>query len=68
MPVEYLECPCCGDEGAESDANGYFLDGQKLICACNGNVCCDSETEPYVLVDDCDCADRPAQPPPKGGG
>ncbi len=24
----YLECPCCGDDGAESDANGEFYDGQ----------------------------------------
>jgi hypothetical protein len=27
-----LECPCCGDDGAESNHEGVFVDGQTLIC------------------------------------
>ncbi len=34
----YLECPCCGCEGAESDVDGMFFDGQPLICGCAGHV------------------------------
>lgn len=51
----YLECPCCGDDGAQSDGRGMFLDGQPLICGCKGHVSCDSEPEPpYIWADDCD--------------
>lgn len=39
--TKYLECPCCGDEGAESDSEGYFYDGDPLICGCSGWVSCD---------------------------
>lgn len=59
--VEYateLDCPCCGDVGALADADGYFVDGQALVCGCNGIVSCDSETEPAVSVDDCDCQEE----------
>jgi hypothetical protein len=58
-----LDCPCCGDVGAEADKAGLFYDGQELICGCKGSVCCDSETEAYVLVDDCDCQERRAAKP-----
>ena len=35
----YLECPCCGDDGAMADpSTGYFTDGQPLICGCAGWV------------------------------
>ena len=34
----HLECPCCGDDGAIPDADGYFVDGQPLICGCSGWV------------------------------
>ena len=27
--VIYLECPCCGEEGAASDGEGCFYDGQS---------------------------------------
>ena len=36
-----IECPLCGDTGAESDAEGLFVDGQPLICGCPGRVCVD---------------------------
>lgn len=34
----YLECSCCGEEGAVSDTAGLFFDGQHLICGCPGLV------------------------------
>lgn len=55
-----IDCPCCGNEGAKADAEGYFTNGQGLICGCRGSVVCDSETEPYVQADKCDCHDREA--------
>jgi hypothetical protein len=55
--VSYIECPCCGDVGAEADKDGYFFDGQDLVCGCAGGVSCDSETEPYISIDECDCQD-----------
>lgn len=39
----YLECPCCGDDGAESDADGLFYDGQPLRCGCAGCVSVDGD-------------------------
>jgi hypothetical protein len=39
----FLECPCCGDDGALSDAEGYFADGQPLICGCAGSVSVDED-------------------------
>ena len=52
---QYLECPCCGEEGAEADEDGLFTDGQPLICGCAGCVTCDSENEPEVNAYDCEC-------------
>ena len=46
--ITMLECPCCGDDGAVSDHEGYFTDGQPLICGCPGWVSCDSETGPEI--------------------
>lgn len=43
-----IECPCCGCDGAESDADGFYWDGQPLICECIGQVSCCSETSPYI--------------------
>ena len=40
----FLECPCCGCEGAESDDEGMFFDGQLLICGCPGHVYIDEGT------------------------
>ena len=50
-----LECPCCGDDGAVSDAEGCFYDGQSLVCGCPGHVSCDSESEPYISNGDEPC-------------
>jgi hypothetical protein len=41
--IAYLECPCCGDDGAVSDADGLFYDGQPLICGCAGSISVDEE-------------------------
>jgi len=55
-----LECPCCGNDGAESDRHGRYRDGQLLICSCEGHVMCCSEEAPRVwTADDCDCAAWP---------
>ena len=53
--MTYLECPCCGDDGAESDAHGLFYDGQPLICGCPGMVSLDAETEPWINSGDEQC-------------
>jgi hypothetical protein len=45
---DYLECPCCGGEGAEPDAEGMYADGQGTTCGCPGYVVVDSETPPYI--------------------
>lgn len=55
MAKTEIECPCCGDVGAESDAAGLYYDGQELICGCRGWVSCDSETEPFINSYDCAC-------------
>lgn len=53
----YLECPCCGDDGAESDAAGLFYDGQSLICGCVGWVSVDEDGEVWINNGDevCPC-------------
>jgi len=43
----YLECPCCGGDGAESP-DGFFYDGQPLICGCPGHVCVDEDREAWI--------------------
>lgn len=55
----YLECPCCGDEGAESDEDGCFTDGQPLMCGCVGHVSAAADDEdPWIHSGDdpCPCA------------
>lgn len=52
-----LECPCCGDIGAVADVEGYYTDGQELICGCDGQVSCDVETDAYINIHDCECGD-----------
>lgn len=59
-----IECTCCGDIGAVSNAEGYYYDGQKLVCGCVGAVSCDAETEPYISIFECDCCLR--EPAAKG--
>jgi hypothetical protein len=53
--VEHLECPCCGDDGAVSDAQGWFSDGQPLICGCPGWVSVD-EDEAWINACNEPCA------------
>ena len=53
-----LECPCCGGDGAEADADGMFTDGQALICGCPGFVHIDDIDEPLAFIaisDDVEC-------------
>ena len=45
-----LECPCCGEDGAYSDAEGFFYDEQELACGCDGWVCVDEDDEPYIYI------------------
>ena len=48
-----LECPCCGDVGAFADHDGFFYDGQPLVCGCDGWVSAD-EDGCYIVADDCE--------------
>jgi hypothetical protein len=52
---EFLECPCCGDDGAQSDADGYFMDGQTLICGCSGWVSVSADDRPWINNGDQPC-------------
>lgn len=45
----YLECPCCGDVGANAHDDGYFYDGDTLVCGCNGSVLAD-EDEAWISI------------------
>ena len=47
-----LECPSCGDDGAESDDEGYFYDGQGLVCGCSGHVSVSEGEDPRISIDD----------------
>lgn len=38
--VRYLECPCCGEEGAFPT---MYEDGDPTICGCGGQVSADGE-------------------------
>ena len=51
---EYLECPCCGDEGAYPHEDGYYYDGDPLACGCNGSVHAD-EGEAWINLNDEPC-------------
>ena len=55
--LTYLECPCCGDEGAASDGEGGFFDGQPLICGCPGwvSVDADEDDDPWINNGDAPC-------------
>lgn len=56
--IDWLYCPCCGKDAAESDTSGCFYDGQPITCGCVGHVSVSAEPteEPYVWVDDdCPC-------------
>lgn len=53
--LTYLECPCCGDNGAASDGEGCFYDGQGLICGCLGWVSVDEDGEAWINTGDEKC-------------
>ena len=52
---EYLECPCCGDDGAGANEHGEFYDGQRLICGCPGWVTCDEDGAAWINNGDQQC-------------
>lgn len=54
---DYIECPCCGDDGAVSDSAGLFFDGQPLICGCRGWVSVDEDGAAWINNGDepCQC-------------
>ena len=55
--MTYLECPCCGDDGAAADGEGWFFDGQPLICGCSGwvSVNADEDDDPWINNGDAPC-------------
>jgi len=53
--LTYLGCPCCGDDGAASDGEGCFYDGQELICGCPGWVSVDEDGEAWINNGDASC-------------
>lgn len=53
--TEYLECPCCGDEGALPDEDGYYYDGQILVCGCSGAISV-TEDDVYISLWDTECS------------
>jgi hypothetical protein len=55
LPAETLECPCCGDVGAESNAVGEFYDGQALVCGCPGHVCAEENGDVWINNGDEPC-------------
>ena len=55
--VLYLECPCCGGEGAYPDKDGLYHDGQSVVCGCPGMVSIDEDDGPWINID----ADRPCE-------
>lgn len=53
--MTYLECPCCGNDGAVSNDRGEFHDGQSLICDCSGGVSVDEDGEAWINNGDALC-------------
>lgn len=65
QPTTELECPCCGDVGARADMEGFFHDGDRLVCGCYGWVTADGETLYISGVGDEPCPKcEPAALPP----
>lgn len=64
--MSYIECPCCGEEGAYSDGNGEYFDGQSLICGCPGIVSADSEEDPWINNGEEPCPKCNVFSPPTG--
>lgn len=63
QPPVYLECSCCGDDGAMSNAAGEFFDGQPLICGCPGHVCVEEDGDAWVNAGDEPCPKCAPEPP-----
>lgn len=63
--LTYLECPCCGGDGAASDGEGSFFDGQSLICGCAGWVSVDEDGDAWINTGDEPC---PSTAPCHGDG
>lgn len=65
MPISELECPCCGDVAARADMEGFFHDGDRLVCGCYGWVTADGETLHISGVGDepCPTCESAALPP-----
>ena len=51
----YVECPCCGNDGAVSDGDRRFFDGQALICGCPGLVSVDEDGDVWINNGDAPC-------------
>ena len=47
-----LECPCCGDIGAEPVEDGFLYNGQQTTCGCGGIVSLGAGSGPVIVVDD----------------
>lgn len=50
----HLDCPCCGDVGALPDEMDWWVDGQDLVCGCNGHVSVDRKSV-GISIFECDC-------------
>ena len=55
MSEHYLECPCCGDDGAIANQEGGCADGQPLICGCSGWVSVDEDGDAWINNGDVPC-------------
>lgn len=52
----YLECPCCGSEGAWGDREYGFRDGDPLTCGCPGTVRVDEDGDVWINNGDEPCS------------
>ena len=58
VPVEWADCPECGDCAeihTDSDKEDYFYDGDEarcMVCKSRGWFSCDTETPGYIIWED----------------
>lgn len=56
MRRDELECPCCGDTGAEGDTENLFYQDQPITCGCVGHVTLDDndhgDITAYIWIDE----------------
>ena len=45
-----VACPQCRGVAARPCEDGYYWDGQPIVCGCSGYVSFDSETPPHVVL------------------